>query len=147
LAPRGRGRTTEFRPLSLDEIAFIRAEVVRASQRQPEPLAPSDGAREQGGILRSAMARSEEGPLAGPDDIFVRMALLLRGIVEEHAYVNGNKRTGLAVLGTQLRMHGFTIPDATSTEEFVARVAMSEEDIDSMADWLRANATDLRGES
>ena len=114
------------------------------SKTGPEPLSHSDGLREGGGILRSALQRATEGPLAGADDVFMRVAFLVRGIVEEHAYVNGNKRTGLAVLGATLLANGMhllaPLPEVT---RFMERVAMSEESVDTMALWLASHAEPL----
>ena len=90
-------------------------------------------------LLRSAVAR----PQATFDqrdlypDIFFKAAALLESLVNNHPFVDGNKRTGITATGLFLQLNGY--PFQTSQEDLVAftlSVAQGMETIESIASWL-----------
>jgi len=96
------------------------------------------------GLLESALARPQN--LAGYKDTdYVALAAAYAfGIARNHPFLEGNKRTSYVTAQTFLALNGLTISsdEATRLQIWLALGAgkLSEEEL---ADWLRANTTDL----
>jgi len=72
--------------------------------------------------------------------IFWKVAILMRGIIGTHPFVDGNKRTGFEIADGFLRMHGYKI--TASDEEafnFVLTIAKEEVPLENIIEWLRKN--------
>lgn len=103
------------------------------------------GLREPG-LLDSALARPRQHhAYAKAADIMEMAALYTAGIVRNHPFVDGNKRTGFVVGVLFLELHGF---DFTASEEDAAQgilaLAAGELDEAAYAGWLRANVSSKR---
>lgn len=72
------------------------------------------------GPIEAAIARARWGPFAGEGDLAERAALLMRGIVSDHPFVDGNKRTAFEVADTFLERNGR--PLEIGTDEGLALV-------------------------
>lgn len=92
-------------------------------------------------LLESAVAR----PRATFDsnelypDLFTKAAALMDSLINNHPFLDGNKRTGITATGLFLRINGWKL--TASSEELVActmRVAVQGLEIDELANWLRA---------
>ena len=92
-------------------------------------------------LLESAVA----GPRATFDskelypDLFTKAAALMDSLINNHPFLDGNKRTGITATGLFLRINGWEL--TASSEELVActmRVAVEGLEIDELANWLRA---------
>ena len=92
-------------------------------------------------LLESAVAR----PRATFDskelypDLFAKAAALMDSLINNHPFLDGNKRTGITATGLFLRINGWVL--TASSEELVActmRVAVEGLEIDELANWLRA---------
>ena len=69
-----------------------------------------------------------------------RIALVFRGIVQDHPFVDGNKRTGLAILETVVRRNGFSFHSTNlAALEFVLGTARGEFDVVGIAQWIRSH--------
>jgi death-on-curing protein len=93
------------------------------------------------GLLLSALARPRQHrAYADSTDIVAMAALYTAGILGNHPFVDGNKRTGFVVGILFLELHGF---DFTASEEdatqAVLDLAAGTLDESSYATWLRAN--------
>jgi death-on-curing protein len=93
------------------------------------------------GLLESAVAR----PRATFDsnelypDLFSKAAALMDSLINNHPFLDGNKRTGITATGLFLRINGWDL--TASSEELVActmRGAVEGLEIDELANWLRA---------
>lgn len=73
-------------------------------------------------------------------DPFEMAALAMETIATFHPFVEGNKRTALAVALRFLNDSGHTLPDGFDTSDFVQEVAMGLHDVQEIAQWLRENA-------
>lgn len=61
-------------------------------------------------------------------------------LVKNHAFVDGNKRVGLAALDVFLRLNGFRIPpDPDGVEATILAVADGSLDRGGLADWVEAH--------
>lgn len=95
------------------------------------------------GLLESALAR----PFATFDrrelnpDVFLQAAVLMVGIVKNHPFIDGNKRTGVVLAALHLETEGWVL--TARDEEVVAfanEVAESGLDVPEAAEWLRRHA-------
>jgi death-on-curing protein len=92
-------------------------------------------------LLESAVAR----PRATFDskefypDLFTKAAALMDSLINNHPFLDGNKRTGITATGLFFRTNGWKL--TASSEELVActmRVAVEGLEIDELANWLRS---------
>jgi death-on-curing protein len=98
------------------------------------------------GLLQSALARSRQHyAYADTSDIFEMAVLYTAGIVRNHPFVDGNKRTGfvIGVLFLELRGFDFNASEADATLALMA-LAAGTLDEGGYAAWLRANAKGKR---
>lgn len=102
-----------------------------------ERFGGSGGIRDAG-LLDSALNRPRQHHAYGTDDLFALAASLACGIVKNHPFVDGNKRTGFMAAYAFLEANGLSF--GATEEEVVERTlalaagAIGEEDY---ADWLR----------
>ena len=95
------------------------------------------------GLLQSALARPQQLYAYGDNPDGVDMAAAyIAGVVRNHPFVDGNKRTGFLVGILFLELNGFRF---TATEESAAQAILSLAagtlDEPALAAWLRANVT------
>jgi death-on-curing protein len=99
----------------------------------------ADGIRDLG-LLQSALGRPHQHYAYGSPDIVELAAIYTVGLVRNHPFVDGNKRTGFAVGVAFLELNGFAF---RATEEDATRtvLALAAGDLDEAAytAWLRAN--------
>ena len=113
------------------------AEVLSLHDRLIVEFGGEAGTRHTGAV-EAALARMEHGPFE-TGDLAERAALLLRGIVEDHPLVDGNKRTGFTVAETFLRSNGWCIPEMDDqVVEFGLSVARGQLSLDEITEWLRS---------
>lgn len=93
------------------------------------------------GMLNSALARpfaSFGGVDAFPDDISCTCAMA-HAIISDHPFVDGNKRTGAAVLGMVLRANGVRFkPRHAEFCEVMLGIAASKVSLDEFTRWVRS---------
>jgi death-on-curing protein len=101
----------------------------------------SPGLRDEG-LLESALARPVNLLAYGDPDLPAPAAAYAAGIIANHPFVDGNKRSGFAAAATFLDRNGFEL---TASEVAATRMtlglAASEVSEDQYAAWLRANIT------
>jgi death on curing protein len=94
------------------------------------------------GLLESAVARPK-ATFDGQDlyaDIFEKAAALMESLVNNHPFIDGNKRTGIACAVLFLRQNGITFNAKNSeVEKFTLQVAKSEVDPKGIAKWFKAH--------
>ena len=103
------------------------------------------GTRDQG-LVESAMARPRHRVAYGEEvDAFELAAACTDGIVRNHPFVDGNKRTGflIGILFLELNGYRFAAPEPQATRAIVelAASALSESDY---AEFLRAHTKAVR---
>ena len=61
------------------------------------------------------------------------------GIISDHPFLDGNKRTGAALLGTYLRMSGIDFrPDHTAYLKVILGVADGAVNYDALVEWIKS---------
>lgn len=99
------------------------------------------GVRDEG-LLESALARPQQLHAYGnhPDAVDLASAYTA-GIIRNHPFIDGNKRTGFILGALFLELNGWTL---TASEEDVTRavlgLAAGTLDETAFAAWMRANA-------
>ena len=115
--------------------------VVAIHQRQIAEHGGGDGVRDIG-LLESALARAQNILAYVPDADIARLAAAYAfGIVKNHPFVDGNKRTGYVVMETFLIKNGFELR-ATPADKYLTFIRLAEGSLteDEFAEWLRAAA-------
>ncbi len=118
--------------LGLEEVLEIHQDVIERHGGSP-------GVRDMG-LLESAVAMPSAG--FGDEylhkDIFEMAAAYLFHIVQNHAFVDGNKRTGSVAADVFLTMNGVEISaDQRAFEELALKVAQGEAEKPEIAAFLR----------
>jgi death-on-curing protein len=99
------------------------------------------------GLLESALARPRQHQAyAEAPDIVEMAALYTAGLVRNHPFVDGNKRTGFVIGVLFLELHGFDFK-ASEEDATQAVMALAAGTLDEAgyAAWLRLNAKRRRG--
>jgi death-on-curing protein len=117
--------------LSPEQILFLHARLISET-------GGSQGVRDLG-LLVSAVERPQatfEGSELYPD-IFTKAAALTHSLIQNHPFVDGNKRTGVAaaaifLLGNGLRL----IAKNSEVETFTLSVARGEQEMPDIGSWL-----------
>jgi death on curing protein len=122
-------------PLWIDEL-----DVLAIHDRLLALHGGASGLRDQG-LLQSALARPRQHyTYAESPDLIEMAAIYTAGIVRNHAFVDGNKRTGFVVGILFLEVNGF-IFKASEEDATRATLALAEGRLKeaAFAEWLRAN--------
>lgn len=101
------------------------------------------------GALQSAVAR----PRSGFDDkefyetVFEKAAALLHSLLDNHPFVDGNKRTAITSAGLLLEYNGRTFTATNEElEQFTRSVVTEDPTVDETARWIRAHSRPLEEE-
>lgn len=94
------------------------------------------------GLLDSAMARAKNLYAYGERDIVTLATAYASGIVRNHPFIDGNKRTGFLAAYVFLAVNGLEI-DASEADVVVTMLALAAGELgdEAFSVWLRANVT------
>ncbi len=112
--------------------------VLAIHKRQIAEHGGSDGVRDEG-LLLSALARPQNLEAYSDDADFAALAgVYAFGITKNHPFIDGNKRTALAVMRTFILLNGENLV-ATQEDKYItilslADGSLSEEDL---VKWIR----------
>ncbi len=99
----------------------------------------AEGVRDEG-LLQSALARPRQLFAYGdpPPDLCALAAAYAAGIIKNHPFVDGNKRTGFLLAYTFLRLNGLELR-ASEGETYMMIMALAAGDLPeaAFAQWLR----------
>jgi death-on-curing protein len=85
------------------------------------------------------LGRLEAAVATQMQSVFAKAAALIRGIIGDHAFVDGNKRTGMLSGLTFLKINGLKfIAKPGELEDFAVKIATDHLDVDMIAAWLEA---------
>ncbi len=125
----------------MTEIVWIDLpEVLAIHARQLDEHGGASGLRDLD-LLESVIARPRQRHTYGDPDVFDLAAAYTAAIINNHPFVDGNKRTGFVVGILFLELNGptFTASEADVTQA-VLDLAAGEISEDQFATWLRANS-------
>jgi death-on-curing protein len=122
--------------LTLDDLELIHMQIIDAS-------GGSQGTRDTG-RLESALASMRQ-EVFGEDlypTMFEKAAVLLRGIIADHPFIDGNKRTGMMAALVFINYNGYNtdLLNDKELEDFAVQVAVEHLDIPIIAAWLKAHS-------
>ena len=97
----------------------------------------SDGVRDMG-LLESALLRPQTGYY---DTLSLQAAALLQSLIQNHCFVDGNKRVAFSATAIFLRMNGYRLKiEAESGESFlINEVIQKRASIADIATWLETH--------
>ena len=120
---------------------WVQDEVVRAIHlRQVSEHGGDAGIRDEG-LLASALARPQNALAYSPEcDLATLAAAYAFGIMQNHPFLDGNKRTAYVVGLTFLRLNGLTL-EASSEEKYVTFLGVAEGRVseEALARWIRGH--------
>jgi death-on-curing protein len=126
-------------------LVFLSVAAVEAIHKeQIELFGGADGLRDAG-LLESAVMRAEfKAKFDGDASLAAIAASLGYGLINNHAFVDGNKRVGLAAVVALLKLNGFTVraPQAEKIA-MVWRAAASEITEEEFAAWVERSVAPL----
>lgn len=118
-------------------------ELLAIHDRLLEEFGGAAGVRD-GGALESALFRPQTGYYA---DVVQEAAALFESLVQNHPFVDGNKRVAFAATDVFLRMNGLTldVEDETAHRFIVGSLERGDLDLERIDAWLRARLPDGPG--
>jgi death on curing protein len=119
---------------------WVLLEVVKAAhQAQLEEHGGSAGIHDESALL-SALARPENLLAYGTPTLFDLATAYASGIVRNHPFVDGNKRTGFLTAYIFLDINGYQL-EATEAEAVVMTLGLASREVDEamFAQWLQDN--------
>jgi death-on-curing protein len=116
-------------------------EVLAAHARLIVLFGGTQGIRDQG-ALEAALARPQSGHYR---DIIEQATALLESLSQNHPFVDGNKRTAIAVTAAFLRINGFRLDfDDLEAYQFLTQLYQSNHfRLERLEPWLRQHAHPL----
>ena len=122
----------------MNELKWLSREAVDAMHHeQLEEHGGLAGIKDEN-ALEAALARPLNKAAYGENDLFALAAAYLYGIVRNHPYSDGNKRTGFLAAFTFLMINGYIIEAGQAdVVEFVLGVAAGEIDEEGATRFLR----------
>src|SRR5450755_433471 len=97
------------------------------------------------GALESALHRPQTGYY---DTIIDEAAALLESLVQNHPFIDGNKRVAFAVVDVFLRINGYVIAADSSRlfESFTALIENQKFSMEFLVPWLKASIANKAGD-
>jgi death-on-curing protein len=119
------------------------AEVLAIHHNQIEEYGGAHGLRNQG-ALEAAVFRPQTGYY---NDIGEEAAALLESLVNNHAFVDGNKRVGFATMHTFLLMNGFDldISGKAAYEFMIETMEQGKFRFPLIHEWIAAHLVPIAG--
>jgi death-on-curing protein len=95
-------------------------------------------------LVESALARPQQAATYGSADLVAQAVTLLYGLIKNHPWVGGNKRTATALTQLFLRRNGAKITAAVGdVVELVLAVESGEWQLAEIENWLRTRTTSI----
>jgi death-on-curing protein len=121
----------ELPPLSVEEAKAIHQIVMEVYPEEPSGILDR-------GLLESALLRPVHASHYGNADVYVQAATLLWGLIRNHAFVQGNKRTATAIAFFFLERAGYVVeaPDQALLDVVYA-INSGDATVEDVATWFR----------
>ena len=124
-----------MRYLTPEQVLFIHARLLAETGGE-------HGIRDLG-LLQSAVARPQavfDGSELYPD-IPQKAAALLESLINNHSFVDGNKRTGITAAAMSLKINNHALTALNQeVESFVLSIASGEQTFDAVTEWLKSHS-------
>ena len=121
-----------------NQIVYLHQRIVAAS-------GGSEGLRSKN-LLESAVYRPQ-ATFGGQDlypDLFIKVAVLGHSIIQNHPFIDGNKRIGFEAMRLMLRLNGHDVRAGVNEKfNFVMAIAEKKVDEHQIAEWLKKHSRPL----
>ncbi len=122
--------------ITLEEVLYIHRQLI-------DDFGGSDGVRDES-VLLSAIARPFSG--FGDTEFYStpveKGAAIAESIVKNHPFLDGNKRTGYALMEFILRENGlFLTADSNERYDFVIQIATGAIEFEAIVEWIGKHTT------
>jgi death-on-curing protein len=119
------------------------AEVIAIHHHQIEEYGGAHGLRDQGS-LEAAVFRPQTGYY---NDISEEAAAMMESLVNNHSFIDGNKRVGFAAVHTFLLVNGFDLDvSSKAAYEFIIKtMEQGKFRFPLIHEWIAAHLVPLRG--
>jgi death on curing protein len=118
--------------LSAEQVLFIHARLI-AETGGVHGIRELSRLEAAVGRPRAAFGGKELHP-----DVFMKAAALLDALVNNHPFLDGNKRTGISAAALFLRANGWKLTaENAELEQFTLRVAAGHPELAELAEWFR----------
>lgn len=125
--------------ISVDEIILLHDRIVEAT-------GGSKGVREPN--LLESVCNTPFGNYFGQElypDIYLKAAVIINSLVNYHVFVDGNKRTGIAIMEFFLSKNGYEFTTSKSVKEkFVLHIATANPDLADIAAWVKKHSKKVK---
>ncbi len=123
--------TENFRYLTFAEAVFLHIDRMRAVGEVRYGIDRKD-------LLKSALARPQQAAAYEDADLIRQAASLYFGLIKNHPWLGGNKRTATILVDAFLTLNGFEIEaNLAETIELVLAIEADEFDVNDIEKWLR----------
>jgi len=134
------------RILTLNDVLALHHDVMTRMGQTPATVRGADGLA----LLEGALARPQHAAFYAGADVFQQAALLVIGIAQAQAFVDGNHRTATAVMAAFLELAGLEVREGAEMD-FASRLAEATEasgaaremTANALAVWLRESCEPL----
>ena len=124
-----------MRYLTPEQVLFIHARLIAETGGE-------HGVRDLG-LLQSAVSRPQ-AVFDGNElysDIYQKATALLESLINNHPFVDGNKRTGITATAMFLQINDYFLTASNQeVESFVLSVASGKQSVQTITEWLRLHS-------
>ena len=127
--------------LSVEQILFLHARLVAET-------GGSHGVRDLSSLL-SAVGRPQAsfGDQDLYPDLFTKAAALMDSLINNHPFIDGNKRTGIAATALFLYANCYHLQVSnTELENFTLEIAQSQHSIEEIKAWYKTHARSVNND-
>lgn len=123
-----------------EPIWVLRPVVLMAHEQSLSQFGGSTGVRDEG-LMDSALGRPPNLFAYGKPDLFELAASYAFGLIKNHPFIDGNKRTGFVVAVTFLECNGWRF-EASEVDAAVRTLSLAAGELSESgyAQWLKANS-------
>lgn len=118
---------------------LLREAVIATHERLLAEFGGASGVRDVG-LLDSGLARAENLHAYGQPSVFELAAAYAFGVVKNHPFIDGNKRTGFTIAAFFLELNGETFR-ASEVDATIQTLALAAGELgeSGYADWLKVS--------
>jgi len=118
---------------------LLREAGIATHERLLAEFGGASGVRDTG-LLDSGLARAENLQAYGQPSVFELAAAYAFGVVKNHPFIDGNKRTGFTIAVTFLELNGETFR-ASEVDATIQTLALAAGELDEAgyANWLKGS--------
>ena len=100
---------------------------------------------DQKDLLESALARPKHSAAYEDSDIFGQAATLIYGLIKNHPWLGGNKRTAAYITDVFLEVNGYAaVYSPSDSYKMVLAIDLNKINLDEIGEWYRVRSKKLK---